>query len=68
MKATKISPEKALIYVAPPELELYSRLPSYLRRRLDIEAVVYATDDPTTYDPGNRAKAARMGRPGIHLE
>ena len=63
-----MSLEKAVIYVVPSELETYSRLPSYLKRWLDIEAVVYATNDPNKYDPNDKAKAARAGRPGIYLE
>jgi len=68
LKATKIIPKKAMIYVIPLELEKYSKLPRYLERHLNVEAVVYATNDPNRYDPENKAKAARMGRPGIYLE
>ncbi len=68
MKATNISPKKIVIYIIPPELEKYSKLPAYLKRRLDVDIVVYATDDPNKNDPENRAKAAKKGRPAIYLE
>ena len=68
LKATRIIPKKAMIYVIPPELEKYSNLPKHLERHLNVEVVVYATDDPDIYDPENKAKAARFGRPGICLE
>ena len=68
LKVTKVIPKKAMIYVIPSELEKYSNLPKHLERHLNIEVVVYATDDAEIYDPDNKAKAARFGRPGIYLE
>lgn len=68
IKATKMSPKKAVIYVFPPELEKCLDLPSYLKRNLNLEAVVYATNDPNKFDPKDKSKSTRMGRPGIHLE
>lgn len=68
MKATKMTPTKAIIYVIPTELEKYEELKVYLKRRLKIETFIYATNDPNKYDPKNKAKSAKMGRPGIYLE
>jgi len=56
------------IYVIPSELEKFKELTSYLKRYMNVDVTIYATNDPSRYDPKNKAKTARIGRPGIYLE
>jgi len=65
---TKKAAERVYIYVIPSELEKFKELSSYLRRYMNVDVTIYATNDPSRYDPKNKAKTARIGRPGIYLE
>jgi len=50
---------KVYVYVVPKELEIYS----------NIDGVnVFAVNDKKKYDPENKAKKAKPGKPGIYLE
>jgi leucyl-tRNA synthetase len=66
--ATKQIPQRAVVYHVPPEYPLYHELPRFLKRRLNLKIDLYATNDPTKYDPEHKAAKARKGRPGIYLE
>ena len=50
---------KVYVYVLPKELEIYK----------DVEDVqVFAVNDKDKYDPENKSKKVKPGRPGIYLE
>jgi leucyl-tRNA synthetase len=50
---------KVYVYVMPFELELYQNIPGIN---------VYAVNDKKKYDPENKSKKAKPGKPGIYLE
>ena len=50
---------KVYVYVIPNELEIYSKI-----RGID----VFAVNDKKKYDPENKSKKAKPGKPGIYLE
>jgi leucyl-tRNA synthetase len=67
-KVLRTPVKKAFIYIIPPELSMYKDLASFLKKRLNIDVTLYANNNPNRYDPQNKAKQARKGRPGIYLE
>jgi hypothetical protein len=67
-KVLRTPVKKAFIYIIPPELSIYKELATLLKRRLNIDVTLYANNNPNKYDPQNKAKQARKGRPGIYLE
>ena len=64
----KTSLSKAFIYLIPGELEKFRGLPAYLKRHSGLETIIFSTSDPSKYDPKNKSKSTKPGRPGIYLE
>ena len=62
--------KKACIYTASEEeYEHFTMATEFLERALNIDEVsVFGAEDPKRYDPENRARRAKAGRPGIYLE
>ncbi|MBD3253060.1 leucine--tRNA ligase, partial [Candidatus Pacearchaeota archaeon] len=59
-------PEKVYIYVVPGELEDYNE--KVLKKRVGKEVHVYRVNDSKKYDPENKSKKAKPGKPGIYVE
>ncbi len=57
---------KVYVYVLPNELEFYPE--EELSRRIGKEVKIFAVNDRNKYDPTNKSKKARPGRPAIYLE
>jgi len=62
--------KKAYIYTASKEeYEHFTMATDFLERALNIDKVsVFKAEDQKRYDPENRARRAKPGRPGIYLE
>ena len=58
--------EKIYLYVMPNELEVYSS--ERLSSRVGKSVQVFAVNDKEKYDPSNKSKGAKPGRPGIFVE
>ncbi len=58
-KLTGKTEAKVYVYVLPNELEIYK----------DIEGIqLFAVNDKNKYDPKNKSKKVKPGKPGIYLE
>ncbi len=67
IKLLKKKPKKAYVYVLPQELKMYQDAESFYTRTL-IPIIPFAVNDKKKYDPENKSKKVKPGRPGIYLE
>ena len=61
-----LSPNNVYLYVIPRELNIYNQ--NYLNRKLSLTVKIFSVNDPKKYDPKNRSKKAKAGKPGIYIE
>jgi len=59
---------KAFIYVLPREKEIYSEMVDVIRKKTNLEILIYPVDDKYKYDPQGKSSKTRPGKPGIYLE
>jgi leucyl-tRNA synthetase len=60
--------KKVYVYVLPSEVEIYSGVIENIKKRVGLEAFVYSVSDKNKYDPENKSKKVKPGKPGIYLE
>ena len=60
--------KKAVIYVIPPEKQIYLEGVGEIKKKTSLNIEVYASNDKNKYDPEGKAKKAKPGKPGIYLE
>lgn len=68
LRIVKTKPKKAMIYVIPNEKKTYEDYLDRIKKRTGIDIEIYAVDDKDKYDPENKSKKVKPGRPGIYLE
>jgi leucyl-tRNA synthetase len=56
------------IYTIPNEKQIYSDAVSLIKKKTNLDATVYAVNDKEKYDPENKSKKAKLGKPAIFLE
>ncbi|MEM2954371.1 MAG: leucine--tRNA ligase [Candidatus Nanoarchaeia archaeon] len=56
------------IYVIPKELKFYKENLAFLEKEFKIKVAVFANNDPSRYDPQNKAQKAKPGKPGLFIE
>jgi hypothetical protein len=55
--------------VSPDELEYFKEAEDFICRSFGFEKTkVFLASDESRYDPENKAKRAKYGKPGIYLE
>jgi len=59
---------KGYIYPLPNELKLYESYLQAIEKRTGLSAKAYAVNDKDKYDPENKSKKVKPGKPGIYLE
>jgi len=62
------NPKTAYVYVLPNELKSFENVLGNLKKRTGIEIKIYAVNDKNKYDPDNKSKKVKPGKPGIYLE
>ncbi len=60
--------KKVIIYSIPKEKSLFNENKELLEDELDLEIQVYAVNDKDKYDPSNKSKKAKPGKPAIYIE
>lgn len=58
--------DKVYVYVIPNEKELYDE--EEISRRTGKEVKIFSVSDKDKYDPTNKSKNTRPGKPGIYME
>ncbi len=61
-------PKKGYVYVLPQEKEWYLSAISKLTETHGLELTLYVVTDQKKYDPQEKAKKVKPGKPGIYLE
>ncbi len=56
------------LYVMPQELDFYKKNKTLIENRIGLKLEIFAVNDKNKYDPDNKAKKAKPGRPGIYVE
>jgi leucyl-tRNA synthetase len=69
LNLVKIDPKRVVIYCIPHEKPIYSENSKQLTKAFpNLEIDVYAVNDKTKYDPENKSKKCKPGKPAIYLE
>jgi len=59
-------PQKVYIYIMPNELETYNE--RILSKKLQKQIFIFTVNNKDKYDPENKSKKAKPGKPGIYIE
>ncbi|MFH1823547.1 MAG: leucine--tRNA ligase [archaeon] len=59
---------KAFVYVLPKELELFKEALNSVQKSVSVKVQIFAVNDPKKYDPENKSKKTKPGKPAIYLE
>jgi len=68
IKITKKKPKKVCLYVIPKELDYFKENLLNFEQSFKCSFEIYAVNDQKKYDPENKAKKAKPGKPGIYVE
>ncbi len=60
--------KKGFVYVIPPEKEFYLKEKEGICKRTSLDIEIFALNDKQKYDPENKSKKAKPGKPAIYLE
>jgi len=60
--------EKGYVYVLPNEKDIYEGGREMIKKKTGIDVEIFAVNDKEKYDPENKSKRARPGKPAIYLE
>jgi len=61
-------PSKIFYYVIPPELPAFKEALEFFNSEIGCVVEVFSLSDKDKYDPENKAKKAKPGKPGIYME
>ncbi|MEK6840410.1 MAG: leucine--tRNA ligase [Nanoarchaeota archaeon] len=59
---------KLYLYVLPNELKIYFDNLDAIKKRTNLDAKIYSVADKGKYDPENKSRKVKPGKPGIYLE
>ena len=60
--------KKIFIYSLPHEKEIYKEAIETIKKKTNLEVLVYAVNDKEKYDPENKSKKAKPNKPAVYLE
>ena len=67
-KLTRKIKAKVFIYVLPNEKMIYIENLNLIKKKTGLDINIYAVNEKGKYDPENKSKKVKPGRPGIYLE
>ncbi|MCK9595652.1 leucine--tRNA ligase [Candidatus Pacearchaeota archaeon] len=59
---------KVFIYTLPKEKEIFEKATEIIKKKTNLDVIVYSVSDKEKYDPEGKSKKAKPGRPAIYLE
>ncbi|MEX0920471.1 MAG: leucine--tRNA ligase [Candidatus Pacearchaeota archaeon] len=62
------NPKTVFIYVLPNEIEGFEKGIDLIKKSSGLDVRVYSVSDKERYDPENKSKKVKPGKPGIYLE
>ena len=60
--------KKVFVYVLPNEKEIFNSETDLIKKRTGLDIEVYSVSNKNKYDPENKSKKIKPGKPGIYLE
>ena len=60
--------KKVFVYVLPNEKEIFNSETDLIKKRTGLDIEVYSVSGKNKYDPENKSKKVKPGKPGIYLE
>ena len=60
--------EKVFVYTLPLEKDIYKKSIETIEKKTNLSVSIYAVNDKEKYDPENKSKKAKPGKPAIYLE
>jgi len=60
--------KKVFIYTIPKEKEIYENATDLIKKKTNLDAIVYSVSDKEKYDPENKSKKAKPEKPAVYLE
>ena len=60
--------KKAFVYVLPNEKKIFESALGMIKGKIDLDVEIFVVNDKDKYDPENKSKKVKPGRPGIYLE
>ncbi len=60
--------EKVFIYTIPNEKQVYADAIPLIKKKTNLDVFIYAVNDKDKYDPQDKAKKSKLGKPAIYLE
>ena len=60
--------KKVFVYVLPNEKEIFNSETDLIKKRTGFDIEVYSVSNKNKYDPKNKSKKVKPGKPGIYLE
>ena len=60
--------DKVFVYAVPKEVEVYGGAVDAIEKRTNLEVRIFSVSDKNKYDPQDKAKKAKLGKPAIYLE
>ena len=60
--------KKVFVYVLPNEKEIFQDEGNLIKKRTNLEIEIYAVNDKNKYDPQDKSKKTKPGKPAIFLE
>ena len=60
--------KKVFVYVLPNEKEIFQDESNLIKKRTNLEIEIYAVNDKNKYDPQDKSKKTKPGKPAIFLE
>jgi leucyl-tRNA synthetase len=61
-------PKKAFVYILPFEKNLFLENIENISKRTNLEIKIFSVDEKEKYDPTNKSKNVKPGRPAIYIE
>ena len=61
-------PKSIFIYVIPKEIEIYEEVVNDIKNEFSCDVRLFALNDKDIYDPQNKSKKAKPGKPAIYIE
>lgn len=60
--------KKVSIYTIPNEKEIYASSADLIKKKTNLEVQIFAVNDKNKYDPENKTKKSKPGKPALYLE
>jgi len=68
LKVVKAKAKKVCLYTIPADTDLFNQSKDFLENEFGLKIEIYAVNDPKKYDPQDRAKRTKKGKPAIYVE